>query len=29
MLDVGLEIRDGKYNVIGNKFLSEHWEGKS
>ena len=28
MLDVGLEIRDGKDDVLGNEFLSAHREGK-
>jgi hypothetical protein len=29
ILDVGLEIRDGKDDVLGNEFLSVHREGKS
>jgi hypothetical protein len=29
MLDVGLEIRDGKDDMLGNEFLSTHREGKS
>ena len=29
MLDVGLEIRDGKDDVLRNEFLSAHRQGKS